>query len=135
MYCKVSQAFKSYIKVQSSYKLTTSMFQACKSLAILCYRQAFHKPAVSCFVEENLYLYCNKRASVVKWFRLELCYEKLQVPSPLYLSYCFRRNQAPHYTNVLALCWCLVSNSRVYCILSTIFKIIKIVENISVFRL
>ena len=53
-------------------------------------------------------------AVVAQWLRLELRSERSQVRSPLYMIFRFGRNLAPHHTNVLALCWCLVSSSRVY---------------------
>ena len=69
--------------------------------------------------QTGVYFNETYRAAVAQWLRLELRCERSQVRSPLYMSFRFGRNLALHHTNVLALCWCLVSSSRVYCILST----------------
>ena len=35
------------------------------------------------------------------------------------MSFWFGWNLAPHHAQIIVLCWCLVSSSLVYCILST----------------
>ena len=61
----------------------------------------------------------REEAAVAQWLRLELRCDRSQVRSPLYMSFRFGRVLESHHTNELALCWCLVSSSRVYCLLSS----------------
>ena len=50
----------------------------------------------------------NHRAAVAQWLRLELSFE---VPGSIPTIYEFSvwKEYGAHHTNVLALCWCLVS--------------------------
>ena len=59
------------------------------------------------------------RAAVAQWLGLELRCERSQVRSN-YMSFRLGRNLALHHAYALALCWCLVSSSCVYWILSTL---------------
>ena len=65
------------------------------------------------FIKKIKYNFCSSVVAVAQWLRLELRYERCQVRSPLYIFW-FGRNLALHHINVLALCCCLVSNSRIY---------------------